>query len=75
MQTGHPEQAESDYGRAIAVKPDDAWSYLGRGLARKQLGGADDVPGRPRPGIELEPRLRRRVARRGRDPRRAGAMG
>ena len=62
MQTGHPDQAESDYGHAIQIEPDDAWSYLGRGLARKKLGRADDGARRPRPGRRARAPHGRRVA-------------
>jgi tetratricopeptide (TPR) repeat protein len=33
---GRPDQSEADYGKAIHAKPDDSWSWLGRGLARKK---------------------------------------
>ena len=36
MRLGHPDQSEADYDKAIAAKPDDGWSWLGRGLARKR---------------------------------------
>ena len=34
MRTGHPDQSEADYDRAIAVRRVDGWSWLGRGLAQ-----------------------------------------
>ena len=43
MKAGHPEKSEADYDQAIAVKPNDGWSWLGRGLARKQLGHTDEA--------------------------------
>ena len=45
MRLGHPDQAEADYDKAIAAKPDDGWSWLGRGLARKSRNQAESASG------------------------------
>ncbi len=36
IKMGHPDQAEADFDKAIHATPDDGWSWLGRGLARKR---------------------------------------
>ena len=75
MQTGHPDQAESDYGRAIQLEPDDAWSYMGRGLARKKLGRADEALADLARAVEIEPRLAVAWRWRGEIHGARGAMG
>jgi tetratricopeptide (TPR) repeat protein len=43
MRLGRPEEAEGAFDKAIAINPDDSWSWLGRGFVRRKRGRADDA--------------------------------
>ena len=47
VRLGHPDQGVTDYGKAIDIRPDDGWSWLARGLARKNLNRLEPAPRRP----------------------------
>ena len=55
VRLGHPDEAETDYGKAIAIQPDDGWSWLGRGFARKNLNHLEPALADLTRGVVLEP--------------------
>ena len=57
MRLGHPDQGVTDYGKAIDIRPDDGWSWLGRGLARKNLNRLEPALVDLTRGVALEPNV------------------
>ena len=57
MRLGHPEQADTYYDKAIAANPDDAWSWLGRGHARKSRNQAEAALADFAQCVKLEPNV------------------
>ena len=57
MRLGHPDQSEADYDKAIDARPDDGWSWLGRGLARKSRNQAEPALADLARSVELEPKV------------------
>ena len=57
MRLGHPDQAETYYDKAIALKPNDGWSWLGRGLARKNRNRAEEALADLAQCAKLEPNV------------------
>ncbi len=55
IRLGHPDEAETDYGKAIDIQPDDGWSWLGRGFARKNLNHLEPALADLTRGVALEP--------------------
>ena len=65
MRAGHPDQAEADYDKAIELQPDDGWSWLGRGLARKNRGQKEPALADLTRSVALEPNVPSAWAMRG----------
>jgi len=55
MRLGHPDQSEADYDQAIRLNPEDGWSWLGRGLARKSRGSVLPALSDLAQSVALEP--------------------
>ena len=57
MRLGHPDQADGYYDKAIAANPDDGWSWLGRGQARKSRNQAEAALADLAHSVKLEPNV------------------
>ena len=57
MRLGHPDQAEAAYDEAIRLGPEDGWSFLGRGLARKNRGSIEPAIADLSRSVALEPNV------------------